>query len=213
MDISDDFLTNIIPVVHMLKYVNTDVVFQEIPNETTLAINISNCPCHCKGCHSAYLAEDIGEILTFSRLEKLIKQHEGITAVCFMGGDNDPKEINHYAELIKQLTTEVKTTHILKNDVSLPKGISIPHGSTITEVKTVPMELKVGWYSGRQELAKEIELKNFNFIKLGPYIEDLGGLKSPTTNQRLYEVKMNREVDEKGNPIYGLEDITNMFWK
>ena len=44
----------------MLKYVNTDVVFQEIPDEVTLAINISNCPCHCPGCHSRYLWEDIG---------------------------------------------------------------------------------------------------------------------------------------------------------
>ena len=44
----------------MLKYVNTDIVFQEIPDEVTLAINISNCPCHCPGCHSHYLWEDIG---------------------------------------------------------------------------------------------------------------------------------------------------------
>lgn len=47
----------------MLKYVDARVVFQEIPDEITLAINISNCPCHCKGCHSQYLAEDIGKPL------------------------------------------------------------------------------------------------------------------------------------------------------
>lgn len=198
----------------MLKYVNTDVVFQEIPNETTLAINISNCPCHCEGCHSAYLAEDIGDVLTFSRLEKLIKQNEGITAVCFMGGDSNPKEINHYAGLIRQLTVDkVIDYHTLKKDVTLPKGVTLPQGSTISESKIVPMELKIGWYSGRQELAKEIELKNFDYIKLGPYIEELGGLKSPTTNQKFYEVRMCREIDEEGNPIYGLEDITNIFWK
>ena len=44
----------------MLKYVNSDIVFQEIPDEVTLAINISNCPCHCPGCHSHYLWEDVG---------------------------------------------------------------------------------------------------------------------------------------------------------
>lgn len=69
------------------------------------------------------------------------------------------------------------------------------------------------WYSGRQELSKDVDIKNFNFIKLGPYVEELGGLKSPTTNQRMYEVKMCRELDEDGNPIYGLEDITSSFWK
>ena len=29
----------------MLKYVDTDIVFQEFPDEVTLAINLSNCPC------------------------------------------------------------------------------------------------------------------------------------------------------------------------
>ena len=28
----------------MLKYANFDIVFQEVPDEVTLAINISNCP-------------------------------------------------------------------------------------------------------------------------------------------------------------------------
>ena len=37
-----------------LKYVNTQEVFQEFPDEITLAINISKCPCHCRGCHSNY---------------------------------------------------------------------------------------------------------------------------------------------------------------
>lgn len=45
----------------MLKYVNGGVVFQEIPDEVTLSINISNCPCHCPSCHSQYLWKDIGE--------------------------------------------------------------------------------------------------------------------------------------------------------
>ena len=47
----------------MVKYVNTEVVFEEIPDEITLAINVSNCPNQCPGCHSPYLREDIGEDL------------------------------------------------------------------------------------------------------------------------------------------------------
>ena len=47
----------------MLKYADYDIVFQEIPNEVTLAINISNCPNRCVGCHSPYLMEDVGEEL------------------------------------------------------------------------------------------------------------------------------------------------------
>ena len=59
----------------MLKYVNTGIVFQEIPDETTLAINISNCPCHCPGCHSHYLWEDIGLPLDTDAIDQFV-DHE-----------------------------------------------------------------------------------------------------------------------------------------
>ena len=62
--------------------------------------------------------------------------------------------------------------------------------------------IKVAWYSGRQELSKEIDLQNFDAIKLGPYIEELGPLNSRTTNQRFYKVSGGELVD-----------ITNLFWK
>ena len=39
----------------MLKYYNYDIVFQEYPDEVTLAINLTMCPNRCVGCHSAYL--------------------------------------------------------------------------------------------------------------------------------------------------------------
>ena len=47
----------------LLKYSNYDVVFQEIPGEVALAINITQCPHHCDGCHSAVLAGDFGNYL------------------------------------------------------------------------------------------------------------------------------------------------------
>ena len=39
----------------MLKYVDSQITFREIPDEITLCINISNCPFRCKGCHSKEL--------------------------------------------------------------------------------------------------------------------------------------------------------------
>ena len=85
-----------------MKYTIAEVVFREIPDEITLAINISNCPIHCPGCHSPELWEDIGEELTFDALKNLIKDAEGITCVAFMGGDADP-------DYIVDLATTVKT--------------------------------------------------------------------------------------------------------
>lgn len=88
----------------MLKYVNTGVVFQEIPDEVTLAINISNCPCHCPGCHSKYLWEDIGTPLTPMVIEQMVKNYgDDITCIAFMGGDADPKYVNTLAKYVHKM--------------------------------------------------------------------------------------------------------------
>ena len=152
----------------MIKYVNTMVTFSEVPDEISLCIEISNCPCHCKNCHSSYLAQDIGTELTFNEVRKLIKKNSGISCIALMGGDAEPDKINTLASFI------------------------INHYGSI----------KVAWYSGRQELSKEINLENFDFIKLGPYIEELGPLNSKTTNQKFYKIEENKLID-----------ITNLFWK
>ena len=87
----------------MLKYVNSDIVFQEIPDEVTLAINISNCPCHCPGCHSRYLWEDIGLPLNTDAIDVFVEQYgTDITCISFMGGDADPKGVNLLAQYIHE---------------------------------------------------------------------------------------------------------------
>ena len=73
-------------------------------------------------------------------------------------------------------------------------------------IKHTYPKLKVAWYSGRQELSKNIMLENFDYIKLGPYSEELGPLNNKTTNQRMYKIM-------KQNNNYELVDITNKFWK
>ena len=64
-------------------------------------------------------------------------------------------------------------------------------------------DLHVGWYSGRTRISSQIENRHFDYIKIGPYLKHLGGLKEKTTNQRLYKI---------GND-FELKDITNAFWK
>ena len=62
------------------------------------------------------------------------------------------------------------------------------------------LSLKAAWYSGRMNLPAVDGA--FDYVKIGPYIESLGGLKSEKTNQRLY-----KRVGERW------EDITSSFWK
>lgn len=86
----------------MLKYVNTGIVFQEIPDEVTLAINISNCPCRCPGCHSHYLWQDEGEPLTPFALDRLVVEYSpDITCVSFMGGDAEPAYVGTLARHLR----------------------------------------------------------------------------------------------------------------
>ncbi len=79
----------------MLKYLNSDIVFQEVPDEVALAVNLTGCPCRCPGCHSPYLWADQGEPLTSKALDSLIADcHSNITCVALMGGDAAPAEID-----------------------------------------------------------------------------------------------------------------------
>lgn len=93
----------------MVKYIveDTQVTFSEIPDEITLAINISNCQCRCVGCHSPYLREDVGDELTEEVLDELIKKNEGITCIVFMGEGNDK-------ERMKELILYLKKNYRLK---------------------------------------------------------------------------------------------------
>lgn len=150
----------------MLKFYNYDIVFQEIPDEVTLAVNITNCPHRCVGCHSPHLHLDTGHVLNEETLDLLLEKYgRQITCVCFMGGDRSPKEVAAMAKHLRQRT-----------------------------------HLKVAWYSGNDTLPHNA--KAFDYLKIGGYKAELGGLRSRTTNQRLYHNVNGKTVD-----------ITERFWK
>ena len=154
-----------------LKYLGYSIVFQEVPDEVTLAINISGCPHKCEGCHSKYLWEYDGNYIS-DDLEQLIQQYKGlITCVCFMGGEQNLDELPLLALVVQK--------HNLKS--ALYTGVS-----DITN---------------RQKIVHTM----FDYVKIGPYIEQLGGLNCKTTNQRMYQ-QINKPSD-----IW--EDITYKFWK
>lgn len=152
-----------------LKYAGYDIVFQEVPNEISLAINITNCPHKCKGCHSSYLADDFGNFV-HDDLQNIIDFYKGlITCVCFMGGDQNIYDL-------KKLLLVVKSNG-----------------------------LKTCVYSGSDEsdIFDDV-IYLIDYLKIGPYVEELGGLNSSTTNQRMYEVKF---IENK----YELINITYCF--
>lgn len=76
-----------------LKYKGYAIIFQEVPNEITLAFNISGCPYRCSGCHSQFLWEYGGDDLLENIIDITNKYKDYITCVCFMGGDQNLYEL------------------------------------------------------------------------------------------------------------------------
>ena len=72
-----------------MKSASEAICLQEVPDEISLSLAISNCPCHCEGCHSEYLWEDCGRDALQVLKAKLNEISEYITCVLFMGGDDD----------------------------------------------------------------------------------------------------------------------------
>lgn len=154
----------------MLKYISTDIVFQEVPDEVSLAISITGCPNHCPDCHSKYLWEDTGDELNEDSVDKEIERYkDDITCVCFMGGDRDK-------QMVYQLAKHVKEKY--------PK-------------------LKTAWYTGCREIDKDFPWHDFDYIKVGPYMQMYGPLDSGNSNQY-----MLKKINDKA-----WEDITHLFYK
>ena len=116
----------------MLKYVDAVVTFSEIPDEITLCLNISGCPIHCPACHSKYLWEDIGDKLTKTALVDLLTSNNGITCVCFMGGDQSPEEIFKLSDWVhKFYSNKIKTAWYSGNN-------KIPYNCNLDYIKIGP---------------------------------------------------------------------------
>lgn len=163
-----------------LMYKGYSVVFQEVPGEVSLAINISGCQHHCPDCHSKYLWSNEGGTLLLINLESILNKYKGlITCVCFMGGDHNWWELSKAAQRVKK------------------EG------------------LKVCLYTGYEleELVHNdfyLLIKHLDFLKTGRYISEYGNLSTPTTNQRFYEIKSNKNINDF-TKSWTLEDITYKF--
>ncbi len=143
----------------MVKYCGHYVTAQEVPNEISLVLSITNCPNHCEGCHSPWLQADIGDELSPEILRHLIKTYQdGITCVCFMGTGGDYESLAVLSDLV--WAEFFLNTCIYTGDDDL---------SFVTYCE------------------KNNHLRP-DYIKCGHYDKALGGLASPETNQRMYKL-------------------------
>lgn len=149
-----------------LKYIGYTIACQEVPDEVSIVFNISDCPYKCRGCHSQYLWEYVGEYIS-EDIESVLSQYDGLaTCVCMMGGDQNLPELKLLLEKCKS------------------------YG------------FKTCIYSGSNDVELFRDMYDLiDYLKIGEYKEELGGLDSKETNQRFY----------KKNNLNEYEDITYLF--
>lgn len=87
----------------MIKYITSQVTFEELPTEVTLSLSISNCQNRCLGCHSPELRGNIGIELTDAELKRLINKNSGVNCVLLLGEGNDKGRLVELAGLIRSI--------------------------------------------------------------------------------------------------------------
>ncbi|MDE7305146.1 MAG: anaerobic ribonucleoside-triphosphate reductase activating protein [Alistipes sp.] len=108
----------------MLRFHNFDVVFAEIPGETTLAVNLTGCPNRCPGCHSPHLQGRGGQALDDDALRALLGRYgRSVTCVCFMGGDAEPAEVARLAGVVRRTMSQLRTGWY-SGRAELPAGLA-----------------------------------------------------------------------------------------
>lgn len=147
-----------------MKYINAEIVFREVPDKITLAINISGCPNHCLECHSKWLWEDKGILLDKKELKRLVESNNGINCIAFMGGDADPEGIKCLSGFLFDMYPSLQQCWY--------------SGRNTDEL---------------ENLSEAGYLDFLDYIKLGPYIAECGPLDNPNTNQRMYGISSTND--------------------
>ena len=86
-----------------MRYSSKQIVFQEIPNEISIAFHITGCPLRCLGCHSSIqrnseLGNDLNEDIFRAEIEKNI---DYVSCVLFLGGEWDESQLCKLLDISK----------------------------------------------------------------------------------------------------------------
>ncbi len=145
--------------MNKLRFTAEQVVWQEVPNEVSLAFLFSGCPLRCKGCHSADAwKQGVGTELTEEYLRGRLKRYRGlIGCVLFMGGEWLPEELQKMLAVVGQ--SGLKTC--------------LYTGLEREELEAVSADI----------------VPQLTYLKTGRWRMELGGLDSPATNQRFVDLR------------------------
>ena len=79
----------------VLHYCSEDIVWQEVPGETSIAYTVTGCPLGCKGCHStdSWPAGSGTPLLPDYFMTRLTQYRGLISCVLFLGGEWQPEAL------------------------------------------------------------------------------------------------------------------------
>lgn len=123
----------------------------------------------------------------------------------------------HSPELRKDIGTEL-TTEVLDKLIKQESGINcvLFLGEGRDQEALLKLSeyvhsnypgIETALYSGR-EMVEYVVFTEFDYVKVGPYIEQYGPLNKETTNQKLYQIKHYRDSVRSVE----FNDITYRFW-
>lgn len=160
-----------------MHFVSEQLTFQEIPEEICLSYMIVGCPLRCPGCHSS-------ELWSKSQLNSNTRLNTTTQDPMLSGA--------------KKLSPEYLSAAIEKNKDFFTCVLFLGgewHAPELLELLklTKNQNLKTALYTGLESVDNEI-YQQLDYLKTGPWIQKLGGLKSSTTNQKLIHVPTQTQI-------------------
>ncbi|MFZ3230688.1 MAG: anaerobic ribonucleoside-triphosphate reductase activating protein [Pseudobdellovibrio sp.] len=150
-----------------MRYLSSQITFQEVPDEISLSFLITGCSLKCPGCHSVdSWNPQIGTELNISNLDNLIlKSKDAITCVLFMGGEWEHDELLVLLKHCRKYNLKTCLYTGLDDVSALLK-------QELTYLKTGSWEKNLGGLSSKTTNQKLIELKtgmvlNFHYTAHG----------------------------------------------
>lgn len=141
----------------LVPVVSTGITLNEVPDKVAFFIELGSCTQRCKGCHSKELWEEVKEPIS---LDVLLTESK--------------EAIDKGANAIVLMGGTCNGLNIKELSIIL---------QALSEIAPTCL------YSGSDDQRLNCflaENTNITWIKTGSYKEELGGLSSPTTNQRFY---------------------------
>ncbi|WP_232366325.1 anaerobic ribonucleoside-triphosphate reductase activating protein [Aliidiomarina halalkaliphila] len=139
-----------------MRYSEEQIVWQEVPGETSLAYTITGCDIGCKGCHSTHTWPlNSGELLSVEYFKTRLNTYAGfISCVLFLGGEWHLDTLKTYLRIARKQGLNT----CLYTGLETPPPALLPY---LTYVKTGP------WMSSRGGLADRGTNQKFIHVKTG----------------------------------------------